>query len=48
LIGEAALAIRMECTAEEIADTIHAHPTMPESIREAAEGVTGFPINWLG
>lgn len=35
LIGEAALAIKMECTAEEIINLIHSHPTVSESVREA-------------
>ncbi|MHC4479612.1 MAG: dihydrolipoyl dehydrogenase family protein, partial [Planctomycetota bacterium] len=48
LLGEATLALRLECTAEELADTIHAHPTMPEALREAAEGAVGMPINWSG
>jgi len=48
LLGEAALALKLECTAEELAETIHAHPTLPESIREAADGVVGLPINWRG
>ena len=48
LLGEAALAIKLECTAEELAQTIHAHPTLPEALHEAAEGVMGMPINWRG
>ena len=48
LLGEAALALKLECTAEELAATIHAHPTLPESLKEAAEGAAGMPINWLG
>jgi dihydrolipoamide dehydrogenase len=48
LLGEAALALELECTAEELSRTIHAHPTLPEAIREAADGVVGFPINWRG
>jgi dihydrolipoamide dehydrogenase len=48
LIGEAALALQLECTAEELAGTIHAHPTLPEALREAAEGIVGLPINWRG
>ncbi len=48
LLGEACLAVKLECTAEEMSETIHAHPTMPESVREAAEGVIGMPINWRG
>jgi dihydrolipoamide dehydrogenase len=45
LIAEAALAIRLECTAEEIAGTIHAHPTLPEAIAESAEDVLGLSIH---
>ena len=48
LIAEAALAMQLEMTAEELAETIHAHPTMPESMREAAEGILGMPIDWMG
>jgi len=48
LLGEATLALQLECTAEELSRTIHAHPTLPESIREAADGVIGLPINWKG
>jgi len=48
LIGEAALALRLEATAEEIANTIHAHPTYPESLREACDAVIGLPVNWMG
>ena len=46
LLGEATLAVRLRLTAEQLADTIHAHPTLPEALREAAEGVVGMPINW--
>jgi dihydrolipoamide dehydrogenase len=48
LLGEAVLALKLQCTAEELAHTIHAHPTMPEALREVAEGVVGMPINWRG
>ena len=34
LIEEAALAMRLECTAEELIDTIHCHPTVSEALRE--------------
>ena len=37
LIGELTLARRFEVTAELLAGTIHAHPTLSESIKEAAE-----------
>jgi len=36
LIGELGLARRLEATSEELIATVHAHPTMHESIREAA------------
>ena len=36
LIAEAALAIRLGATAEDIAQTIHAHPTLPEALMEVA------------
>lgn len=35
LIAEAALAIRLEATADEIISTIHGHPTVSEALREA-------------
>ena len=41
LIAEAGLAMAMEATVEEIAHTIHAHPTLPEVFSEAA-------MAWLG
>ena len=47
LIAEAALALQKECTATDIAETIHAHPTLPETIAEAAEGILGQPIHIL-
>ena len=45
LINEAALAIQMEATFEEIAHTIHAHPTIAESIMEAALDVDAKAIH---
>jgi len=36
LIAEGALAMQMGATAENIAHTIHAHPTVPEAMQEAA------------
>ncbi|NLG28551.1 MAG: dihydrolipoyl dehydrogenase [Chloroflexi bacterium] len=38
LIGEASLAMHMGATAADIAETIHAHPTLGEALREAALG----------
>ena len=45
LIHEAAVGMQMGATAETIADTIHAHPTMPEGLLEAAEDVEGMAIH---
>jgi dihydrolipoamide dehydrogenase len=45
LIAEAALAIEMGATSEDIARTIHAHPTLPEVIMEAAEAVHGMAVH---
>ncbi len=45
LIAEAALAIEMGATAEDLALTVHAHPTLPESLMEAAEAVHGRAIH---
>ncbi len=41
LIGEMALAIEMGCDAEDIALTIHPHPTLSESVMMAAEMYEG-------
>jgi dihydrolipoamide dehydrogenase len=41
LIGELALAIEMGCDIEDIALTIHAHPTLSESIMLASEMIEG-------
>lgn len=45
IIGEAALAIEMGATAKDLALTIHVHPTFPEAIMEAAEGIHGKMIH---
>ena len=42
MIGEVTLAIANGLTAEAIADTIHPHPTVSESIMEAAHDVEGL------
>lgn len=47
LISEVALAIEMGATVEDIAMTIHPHPTLPEAIMEAAESASGRPIHQL-
>ncbi|MBK7642174.1 MAG: dihydrolipoyl dehydrogenase [Planctomycetes bacterium] len=45
LVAEAALAIEMGATSEDIARTIHAHPTLPEALMEAAESVHGMAVH---
>jgi dihydrolipoamide dehydrogenase len=45
LITEGALALRLEATLEEIADTIHAHPTVGEAMAEAANVALGMGIH---
>jgi dihydrolipoamide dehydrogenase len=39
LIAEGALAVQLGITARQIAETIHAHPTLPEATAEAARAV---------
>jgi len=45
LIAEAGLALEMGATVEDLASTIHAHPTLPEALMEAAEAVHGMQIH---
>jgi dihydrolipoamide dehydrogenase len=45
LIAESVLALEMECTAEELANIIHAHPTLSEAMLDAANAVFGMAIN---
>ncbi len=47
LLGEAGLAIEMGATLEDLAQTIHAHPTLPEALMEAADVTLGHPIHIL-
>jgi dihydrolipoamide dehydrogenase len=45
VIGEAALAIEMGALADDIGLTVHAHPTLPEAIMEAAKASQGEAIH---
>jgi dihydrolipoamide dehydrogenase len=45
LVAEAVVALRLECTVEELIRTIHAHPTMSEAVGEAAHAVHGAAIH---
>ena len=44
MIGEAAIAMEFQAAAEDIARTSHAHPTLSEAIRQAAQGVGGWSM----
>ena len=44
MIGEAGVAMEFGASAEDIARTCHAHPTMSEAIKEAAKGVDGWTM----
>lgn len=45
LIHEAAIAMQLGAKASQIADTIHAHPTLSEGMMEAAEDVEGLAVH---
>jgi dihydrolipoamide dehydrogenase len=47
LISEAALAIEMGATLDDVALTVHPHPTLPEALMEAAEAARGKPIHMV-
>jgi dihydrolipoamide dehydrogenase len=47
LIAEAALALEMGAYLEDVALTIHTHPTLPEAFMEACKVALGEPINML-
>jgi dihydrolipoamide dehydrogenase len=45
LIAEAALAIEFAASAEDVARSVHAHPTLPEAMKEAALAVGGRALH---
>jgi dihydrolipoamide dehydrogenase len=45
LVAEAAAALRLEATVDDLVRTIHAHPTMSEAVGEAAHALHGGAIN---
>jgi len=45
LIAEVALGMNLECTSEELAFTIHPHPTLSEVLMEAAMATQGYTIH---
>ncbi|MFA7672175.1 MAG: dihydrolipoyl dehydrogenase, partial [Sphaerochaetaceae bacterium] len=46
IIGEAVVAMQHELTVYEIADSIHAHPTINEALKEAAAICIGQCYHW--
>ncbi|MEW6266766.1 MAG: dihydrolipoyl dehydrogenase [Thermodesulfobacteriota bacterium] len=48
LIAEAALAIRLEATVDQLCATMHAHPTFAEALFEAAQAVNNRAIHLSG
>jgi len=47
MVAEVALAIEMGATSEDLARTVHAHPTLPETLMEAAESVHGLAVHFF-
>lgn len=47
LIGEACLAVSVGVTLEQVAQTIHPHPTLTETFAEACEVALGHPVHML-
>ena len=45
MIAEAAVAMEFGSSAEDIARTCHAHPTLPEAVKEAALAVDGRALH---
>jgi dihydrolipoamide dehydrogenase len=45
LVAEAALAVARKLTAHDLAEVIHAHPTLAEAVKEAAEAACGLAIH---
>lgn len=45
LIAEAVTVMEFRGSSEDIARTVHAHPTLPEAVREAALAASGMPLN---
>nr|WP_066725709.1 dihydrolipoyl dehydrogenase [Desulfuromonas sp. DDH964]AMV71604.1 dihydrolipoamide dehydrogenase [Desulfuromonas sp. DDH964] len=48
LIAEVALAMQQRLTPLQLAAVIHAHPTLPELVREAAEDCEGLAVHKVG
>ncbi len=48
LLAEGALAVRNGLTLEQVEETVHAHPTLPEGFHEAVENALGRGIHTAG
>jgi len=48
MIAEATLALEMQAYLDDLANTIHAHPTFPEALSEAAEAAKNEAIHFQG
>lgn len=48
LIGEIAVVMRAGLGAKDIMETVHAHPTLPEIVLEAAEDTVGLAVHKVG
>lgn len=48
MISEIAVAMQHNMTVEQLGEVIHAHPTLPEMIKEAAEDVAGRAVHKAG
>ncbi len=46
LVAELALAIEMGATLEDVASTVHVHPTLSEAVHEAVKGAAGHSIHY--
>jgi dihydrolipoamide dehydrogenase len=46
LVAELALAIEMSATLEDVATTVHVHPTLSEAVHEAVKGAAGHSIHY--
>lgn len=45
ILGEACLAIKLGASAQQVAETIHAHPTLAEIMLETSFKITGMPLH---
>lgn len=46
MVAEIALAIEKNATIEDVATTVHVHPTLSEAVHEAAKGAAGHSIHY--